>query len=661
MRAGSPLLDAVLELARRGWCVLPLHGKTPIVEDWPNFATTDEQVIRQCWSDHPDANVGVAHGAASGTFALDVDGDKGERTLTEFERQLGALPETAEVATGREDGGRHLIFAHPKGAVITNKNGFAPGLDCKSNGGQTVMPPSIHPDTGAAYRWLRHPDELNGLPELPAAWVEYLSRERQKARSTPEGGDGRPIPEGRRHDELLRLAGAMRRVGAGEQEILAALAATNETRCRPSLPTNEVRRLARDIPGRYAPKDPEAKRSILLRPYSTIVPQDLSWLWPGRIPLGKVTLIVGDPGLGKSYITLDIASRVSCGGFFSDGECAPRGSVLLLSAEDDPADTIRPRLDAVGALVSEIHEVRLERAWFSLSTDLPELERALENVEDARLVVIDPISAYLGDADSHRDADVRALLGPLAELAQAQGVAIVCVAHLNKNVGVPGIYRVTGSLGFVAAARATWGVVEDPETPGRCFFLPVKVNLGPKTNGLAYRIEPGPEGHRVDWEDEPVEKTLDQIFGAAGTTRHGAGGRRPRGRPADCRRAAEAWLLVALADGPVEREKLLAEAEDLGHAESTVKRAASVLGVVKTRASTDKPATWALPGPEVPGSETSQGISDPTNSDRPSERPETPSEVRGPELAPGDSDPGAPQGDAEGARDASYRRDGTDG
>ncbi|HTH17370.1 MAG TPA: AAA family ATPase, partial [Magnetospirillum sp.] len=198
----------------------------------------------------------------------------------------------------------------------------------------------------------------------------------------------------------------------------------------------------------------------------------IEWLWPGRIARGKVTLIAGDPGLGKSFLTLDLAARVSRGSPWPDvpDASAPLGGVVLLSAEDDAEDTIRPRLDAAGAdvhCIKLLHAVRhnyrenQKEALFSLATDLPALEAAILAVPDCRLVVIDPITAYLGDTDSHKNAEIRGLIAPLAALAAKHGVAIVCVTHLNKSGSGPAIYRSIGSIAFVAAARAAWAVIKD--------------------------------------------------------------------------------------------------------------------------------------------------------------------------------------------------------
>jgi RecA-family ATPase len=157
---------------------------------------------------------------------------------------------------------------------------------------------------------------------------------------------------------------------------------------------------------------------------SEVEPEQVEWLWPGRLPLGKLAVLDGDPGLGKSVVTLDVAARLSVGLELPDGQpCEPAG-VVLLSAEDGLRDTIRPRLDAAGAdserifALSTVVEAKGGERMISLTKDLTVIERAIERVE-AGLVVVDPLTAFLSEkTDSHKDQDVRRALAPLAALAE---------------------------------------------------------------------------------------------------------------------------------------------------------------------------------------------------------------------------------------------------
>lgn len=255
-------------------------------------------------------------------------------------------------------------------------------------------------------------------------------------------------------------------------------------------------------------------------------PQPVRWLWPGFIPYGKLTVIAGDPGLGKSFITMDLAARVTrCMAFPDEPDPhgpdrgdSPRepGGVVLLNAEDDPADTLRPRLETAGAVLSRIDfldHVR-ERAdlgsdhdgarEFDLSLDANHLRAAIGGLDRCRLVIIDPVSAYVGRTDSYNNAQVRAMLKPLADVAADTGVAVVLVTHLRKAGEGAAVARAMGSLAFTAAARTVLMAARHPQDPDLRVLACVKSNLAPDRRAYVYSIEPGldPDAPpRVCWQD----------------------------------------------------------------------------------------------------------------------------------------------------------------
>lgn len=179
-----------------------------------------------------------------------------------------------------------------------------------------------------------------------------------------------------------------------------------------------------------------AAEHAVTTPLSAIEPEQVEWLWNQRIAVGKLNILAGDPGLGKSFVTLDIAAHVSAEIDFPDGAPCRRGSVLLITAEDGIADTVRPRLDAQCADVTRVHRLTIRvgdnERQFSLESHLSALREKLRELGDVRLLIIDPLTAYLGDTDPNKDARVRALLTPLAELAEEMRVAILAIMHLNK-------------------------------------------------------------------------------------------------------------------------------------------------------------------------------------------------------------------------------------
>ena len=326
--------------------------------------------------------------------------------------------------------------------------------------------------------------------------------------------------------------------------------------------------------------------------YSMIHPQAIDWLWPGRIAIGKLTLIAGDPGLGKSMVSVALAAHVSNGSAWPvDKADCPVGEVLMLSAEDDPGDTIRPRLDAAGAKVCRVRNIGLiddldkdgmpYKRGFDMSCDLPLLDDLLLTVPDCRLVIIDPISAYLGNTDSHNNANVRGLLTPIGELATRHNVAIVAVTHLNKGGGGNAMYRATGSLAFVAAARASYLVTKDEDDPARRLFLPMKNNLGDDQHGFAYHIEVGENGAPfIVWEPDAVEVSADEALSI-----------RDDYQPE--RDEAKKWLLEELGHGTTQVADLQQQAKLAGHSWRTVQRAKSELKVTARRSGFGKSGTWS--------------------------------------------------------------------
>ena len=230
-------------------------------------------------------------------------------------------------------------------------------------------------------------------------------------------------------------------------------------------------------------------------------------------------------------------------------------------------------------------------AMFSLGTDLRELREAMQQVEDCRLVIIDPITAYLGGTDSHKDAQVRGLLAPLAKLAEDTGVAIILVAHLNKSNGKKAIYRTGGSIAFTAAMRAAFAVVKDTKDPERRLFLPTKTNLAPSDiGGLAYTIKSKTiqtnDGEAtapvVMIEPDAVDGCADDYMGE------------PSGDTDDQADAAE-WLRDTLSGGALGSTEVLRMARQQGFTNPEIRRAYKRLGGKPKKTSFDGGWKWELP------------------------------------------------------------------
>ncbi|MGH7883021.1 MAG: AAA family ATPase, partial [Candidatus Dormibacteraceae bacterium] len=293
----------------------------------------------------------------------------------------------------------------------------------------------------------------------------------------------------------------------------------------------------------------DLKRASQTIRISEVEREEVEWLWWQRLPLGKVVVLDGDPGLGKSTLTLDLAARVSTGGQMPDGTDSIAGGagVVVLSAEDGLADTIRPRLEAAGADLERVATFRVNDAqgaerFPELPGDIPAIERVIGEM-GAKLLIIDPLMAYLGgEVNSHRDQDVRRALAPLANLAERAGVVAVVVRHLNKASGGSPIYRGGGSIGIIGAARVGLLVAKDPQDEERRILAPVKTNLSAPPPSLAYKMVPvGIEGVRVEWQGAS-EVTAAQLLVVANS--ESAGER-------SALEEAEAFLIELLSKGPV--------------------------------------------------------------------------------------------------------------
>jgi hypothetical protein len=313
--------------------------------------------------------------------------------------------------------------------------------------------------------------------------------------------------------------------------------------------------------------------------------EQVKWLWPGRIPFGKLTVLDGDPGLGKSTVMLDVAARVTTRSPMPDGGRLDRpGGTLLLSAEDGVADTIRPRLEAAGAnlhLVQVLDHVTDERGPrpVEFPADLDRVEqyaKALtfgEECYEPRLLVIDPLMAYLGgEVNANRDQDVRRVLHRLKLMAESTGLAVVVIRHLNKAPGSNALYRGGGSIGIIGAARAGLLVGVDPDDDGRQVLAVSKSNLAARPPSLAYRlVSDGRYGvARVAWEGASDHSAAD-LLGA------------PAERPSPKQDQAEQLLQDALTNGPRPVSWLKQHAARKRVSWRTVERAKAALEVIVER------------------------------------------------------------------------------
>jgi DNA polymerase I-like protein with 3'-5' exonuclease and polymerase domains len=317
--------------------------------------------------------------------------------------------------------------------------------------------------------------------------------------------------------------------------------------------------------------------------------EDFDWIWPDRFALRKIGLVVGLPDEGKGQLLSYIIARITRAAEWPCGEgYAPLGNAILLSAEDDTKDTITPRLIAAGAdlkrvtIINMVQEATGTERMFSLISDLAALRQKIVDVGNVKVVVIDPVSAYLGigQADSFRATDVRAILGPLKVLAEELEVAVIGIMHFNKKTDVTNLLlRVSDSLAYSAASRHVYGVVDDPDNR-RKLFVRGKNNIAKTAQKtLAYSFDDCEVGISkktgrvvrapyIVWEPDPIDITATEALSAAAEN-----------KSPSARDNAKHFLKALLGNGPVESKEVQDAAKENGISAATLRRAAKDLHV----------------------------------------------------------------------------------
>lgn len=638
----EPKRLALAPLIEAGFDLIPLRGKSkePLHKNWTVRRYEAAKVAARCESS--GQNVGVRLRADQ--LVIDVDprngGEMGFRRLC---RDLG-LDQYAwpHVETG--SGGSHYYMSKPAGIAVVNSVKRYPGVEFKSLGRQVVAPGSIHPDTGKAYEHDFTSPGFANAPDAPEALLRLITRPEREA--APGGGEHSAEEVGemlerldptdfRDHDAWLRLMMACHHASGGEARDEFVSWSVRDPQYEShdeqigrrwdSLHADSGSRVTHktlykflidaghaDAIPRAAAEDDFADEEqgddsskarhaggLTYFAVSDVRAEPIEWLWPQRFAVGKLSGIAGHPDEGKSQITCFMASAVSRGGEWPDGGRATKGKVVFLSAEDDAGDTIRPRLEAAGASIEDCFVVEAlvrnqgGKRMFNLADDLERLTKIVKNEPNVKLLVIDPISAYLGGrdkADSYRNAEVRALLAPLADWAARHRIAVVFVTHFNKSGNGRALGRVTDSIAFTALARAVWLAVPEPAdevmgATGRRLLVRGKLNIAEDPGGLAYKIEgvtlpSGITAPRVVW-DGRTDVTADEALA-------------PQRKPTAALDAAETFLFDMLTEGPAEQPKIKERAEGEGHSWASVRRAKKNLGVVSKQIGKNL-WTWTLP------------------------------------------------------------------
>lgn len=503
----SDFQQSALEYAKIGLKIIPLRPRTkiPILANWPQAATTDKKTIADWWTDYPDANIGCLTGRDSGIFVIDVDrhGDTdGQISLDDLEAQFGKLPDTVEQITG--GGGRQIFFRYPAGATITNKTGsgaIAPGLEIKGDGGQVVLPPSIHPQTGRQYEWeaSSHPADVE-IVEAPEWLINIITavrptkkRDKKFERRATDG------PAGALLDNCQFIQYCRDNAETLPEPLwLAMISNVARTSDGPKI----VHELSKPYP-RYTFEETNAKiihslddmhpqsceyirsigfqgcpaggcgvknpASFALSPKLREKPKpkpklqsaaeleqedipELDWIIPDIIPAG-LTLLVGAPKIGKSWLALAVSLAAAYGGKALGKIKVEKKTVLYLGLEDTKR-RLKSRLMMLACgekLPGNLYPVRtIPRA------DQGGLEELEQHIIDtgAKLVIIDTFQMFRRNptksqnayaADTEATAEIKAL-------ADKHGIGIVLVHHINKSKSGDFVETISGSYGISGSA-----------------------------------------------------------------------------------------------------------------------------------------------------------------------------------------------------------------
>ena len=335
---------------------------------------------------------------------------------------------------------------------------------------------------------------------------------------------------------------------------------------------------------------------VMLTCGADLTPEPISWLWPGWLAQGKLHILAGAPGQGKTTIAQSFAATITTGGRWPDGQWCKPGNVLIWSGEDDPADTLLPRLLAAGADRGRVYFVSGTRIGgeehpFDPARDLPAILGAVEKIGGISSLIVDPIVSAVAK-DGNSNTDVRRALQPLVDLAAHSQCAVLGISHFSKGgQGQDPTQRVVGSVAFGAVARVVLvaAKVNGEDGEPRRILARSKSNIGPDDGGFEYRIEqseplPGIGASYISWGQE-----------ISGNARELLAEPERRNGEQEPRTSAAEFLQEVLSNGSAPVKTIRGEASDAGHTWRTVQRAADDLHIIKRKGGMADGWYWSLP------------------------------------------------------------------
>lgn len=614
-------LEKALLWAKAGIKIFPCNGKTPHTNSGFKDASSDLEQVKIWWNQWPDANIGLPC-AANGILVIDADRHEkdvdGVKYIDGLFQKFN-LNKNNYCCVTTAGNGEHYYFSI-KDVNAEFKGQMADGVDIKYNG-YVIAPGSkdYNLKTGDLHSLAQAIDK-NRLRGLPSEFRKIITKSsntliEKSSCNTGIKSDSPGILK-QQFDNLSKTLSGNRNNSLNKSSYILGLEGIDKDQAFQTLKDAcEINGLLEadglekfsntfnsgfekgrnNFTNIQSNKKIGAENYLSIKPLSEFEIKPIQWLWEPKLALGKITILAGDPGLGKSQVTMKIAAHVTKGEVWPDGkENHIIGNVLLLTCEDDVADTIKPRLIAAEANIDRISIIESviskdsKHKSFNFSDDMGLLEKSLESNPDIKLLIIDPISAYMGRADSHKAADVRGVLAPLQDIAQKHGIAVLAISHLNKNGGNGrAINAVTGSGAFVAAARAFYLVAKDPNDPKNRFLCEVKNNLG-RTKALSFKIAEkevveGIKAPYVVFDKNQYDICTDDLVGGNSS------------QQTTKKDIAINFLEDELSQGPVLEEVIEKNSQKIGVSPTTLKRAKKELGIKSSKDGYQGKWIWSLP------------------------------------------------------------------
>lgn len=563
----SKLHQAARAFAAAGVKVFPCvpSEKRPISRHGFYEATTDLKQIDKWWTENPDANIATSP-HLQGQAVVDLDGKIGIENW-EFLGLMHDTPETYVVRTPR--GGQHWYY---RGELHASASKIEKKIDTRGVGSYVLLPPSVTAD--GEYTVLHD----RPIAELPA-WISAAARkhrEHKKAAAGTRLDTSRNIEAARRflkgrvvrnvvaiegeggHDHTYQTACEVLDHGLSPEKAHELLLAEWNEHCQPPWDEGELQTIIGNA-ARYQQNEPGskvqpsasevfkgavarmgqsmtplekifAKAGLNARGGNSVKDKEYTWLWRDRLP-DVTSILAGYGDVGKTTLLLEIAASVTRGRPWPDGQAnqQPR-HVIYLSAEDSVEQTLKPRFKAAGGDLERIiflegrKDENGDHTEISLAEDFKQIGEAIVAARmegiDIALLIIDPLSSYIGTVDSWNNEKVRSALGALFKrLPEQAGIAVICNAHFNKTKGTSANMRITGSTAFKDMARTVHVVVTDPEDPEARIFIPTKRNIiPPTTRGLHFQLnakqvmmDDGTPSRQkypfINWTGKPVNYT----------------------------------------------------------------------------------------------------------------------------------------------------------